>query len=186
MEHLSSAAGRWSLRRGPADATLLDLEFRVQGEPETRVHRQLIVGQSASIVDAIDPSGARSGALVRDAGTIFFDNYPQPEVALPRGASGAALFEPDPRYFDVLARLGMNADARQRIALALWSVSLEDVRLMRSAFPSANLPTVLAVRLFGYSAQDAARLKSEFPQLQPRDITTANILRLLNERRQSL
>ncbi|MHB8238833.1 MAG: hypothetical protein ACYDA5_01350 [Vulcanimicrobiaceae bacterium] len=125
--------------------------------------------QSITVAYASDLTG-NPGLIDRQAGALVLDAYPHEVVSASAGLSGDAIFEPKLAYLEQLGASDFTPSAQQQLALAIWNVSLEDVRILKAAFPKVDLQMIIAVRLLGCSAQTAAELKAELPTMDVRDL----------------
>ncbi|MHB8140755.1 MAG: hypothetical protein ACYDHD_05800 [Vulcanimicrobiaceae bacterium] len=120
----------------------------------------------------VGSNGQPVGILSSDAGSFRLQGFRSAIRSGTPAESGAASFKPDERFFESLTALGFRPGDAQRLSLAFANVSIDDVRVLTSAFPDATLSTMIFFRLFGNPVRDAAQLKALLPSMTAKDLVS--------------
>jgi hypothetical protein len=142
-------SGSWSL--APADQTDR-VQFSLQGSQGDE-HFDTSSPWKLAELQGLDWAAAAkhdvSFSIVRDAGTIDCKGFVQEQ----RGA-GLFTFQPNPQYLPEMAKLGFNFEGKDLLSAALFDVSFEFARAMKSAaVRGLDAGKLFAFRIHGVTPQ---------------------------------
>lgn len=112
-----------------------------------------------------------SGYIAATSGTFSLRNFARTFAeGLATAASGPLAFQPNPDYRQSLEHMGMAPSTKDLVQLAFAHATISDVLQIKGAIADADLETVSRFRLFGYSGEDAVRLKQIMPSLTAEEL----------------